>query len=187
MRLSLISPIQLQTRFCHLRLKKRFPTSNCFVPCLQLKAVIGKHSITHILGYCGHGTQHHGCQEPCRWRRPRAEQVNDNKMDWPDKRWMAKQCKLTTQFPTACLVSPVARMFRSGIHFLKFSAFLTFWKILPESLGSLQTLGGVSGCCSGGQVPALPPGGRNRSSNKTDFTGRAGGELGGWTKKMEMC
>lgn len=135
-------------------------------------------------GYCGHGTQCHGCQEPRCWRSPKAEQENDNKVDWSDKRWTAKQCKLPTQFLTACLVSPVVRAFRSGIHFLKFSSFFTFWKIFPESLGSLQALGGASGCRSGGQVAAFPPGGRNHSSKKTDFTER-GGERGNEQKNWK--
>lgn len=174
----------MQTKFCQFQLEKHFPMSTCFSPCLQLKAVIGKHSITYILGYCGHGTQCHGCQEPRCWRSPKAEQENDNKVDWSDKRWTAKQCKLPIQFLTACLVSPVVRAFRSGIHFLKFSSFFTFWKIFPESLGSLQALGGASGCRSGGQVAAFPPGGRNHSSKKTDFTGR-GGERGNEQKNWK--
>lgn len=78
-------------------------------------------------------------------KRPRTEQVDDNKMDWPGTRWAAKQHKLSTPSLRARLISPAARLFRSGMHFLKFSSFLTFWKILPEILGSLQAMGGSRG------------------------------------------
>lgn len=80
---------------------------------------------------------------------------------------MAKQCKLTTQFLTACLLSPAARLLGSRIHFLKFSYFL---KNPPGKSWLPASPGGHSGCCSGGQVVALPPGGRNHSSKKTQKT-----------------
>lgn len=96
---------------------------------------------------------------------------------------MAKQCKLTTQFPTACLVSPVARMFRSGIHFLKFSAFLTFWKILPESLGSLQTLGGGLGVLLGWTSACAPAWRQKPQQQQNRFHGKSRGGVGGMNKK----
>lgn len=111
----------------------------------RLKAVIDRHSTTHILGSWDQDTQPHEWHEPWCWRRSRTEQVDDNKMDWPDKRWAAKQHKLNMPSLRVYLISPAGRLFRSGIHFLKFSSFLTFWKILPEILGSLQAMGGSWG------------------------------------------
>lgn len=143
MRLIPITHIQLQTKSCHLQLQKPFPTSNCFSPCLSWRQSLT--DTTHILGFWVQDTQPHGWHKPCCWRRPRTEQVDDNKMDWPDKRWAAKQHKLSTPSLRACLISPAPRLLTLGIHFQKFSSFLTVWKILPEILGCLQAMGGSRG------------------------------------------
>lgn len=115
---------------------KAFPHIQLLLSVPRLKAVFDRHSTTHRPGYSMAWT---------RLQRPRTEQADDNTMNSPDKRWAAKQHKLNMPSLKAYLISSAARLFRSGIHFLKFSSFLTFWKILPEILGSLQAMGGSRG------------------------------------------
>lgn len=139
MRLIPITHIQLQTKSCHLQLQMPFLTSNCFSLCLDWRQ-----SLTDTALLTDQDTQPYGWHEPgC--GRPRTEQVDDNAINSPDKRWAAKQHKLNMPSLKAYLISSAVRLFRSGIHFLKFSSFLTFWKILPEILGLLQVMGGSRG------------------------------------------
>lgn len=94
--------------------------------------------------------------------------------------WIVQQLKITTSILTSWVISPADRVFNTGIHFLKFSSSLTFWKILPERLGCLQAPGGLGGAArvdkwlrSHVEAETTPA--------KKDFMGRAG--EGGGTKK----